>query len=135
MKKKWKKKPSSRFKHMDRRCRLQSAQVWLKEYDGKMENIASSYRKRYGVGWECAFKELEFLGVKLDPQYVKTVLQNLENQNPGRKRRKEEDLEDFRFDLFGEQDENFAFIAGFTAGGVPYGIIWDEWEKIDGNGK
>jgi hypothetical protein len=124
------KKPTLRFKHMNRQSRLQSARVWLKEYDGKKENIAKNYRKRYGVGWECAFKELEFLGVKLDPQYVNTVLQNLENQNATKKRRKAEDLEDFRVELFG-QDEHYAFIAGFTPGGVPYGITWDEWGEID----
>lgn len=25
-----------------------------------------------------------------------------------------------------EQDENFFFIAGFTEGGIPYGITWEE---------
>ena len=25
-----------------------------------------------------------------------------------------------------EQDENFYFIAGFTSGGAPYGITWEE---------
>lgn len=25
-----------------------------------------------------------------------------------------------------EQDENFSFIAGYTAGGFPYGTLWEE---------
>lgn len=25
-----------------------------------------------------------------------------------------------------EQDENFYFIAGYTSGGAPYGITWEE---------
>lgn len=29
------------------------------------------------------------------------------------------------------QDENFAFIAGYTPGGFPYGITWAEQEEID----
>ncbi|MCS7461201.1 UPF0158 family protein [Paenibacillus doosanensis] len=33
-----------------------------------------------------------------------------------------------------EQDENFYFIAGYTAGGFPYGITWGEYE-MDKNGK
>ena len=28
-------------------------------------------------------------------------------------------------------DETFAFIAGFTDGGTPYGIDWGEWEEIE----
>lgn len=28
-------------------------------------------------------------------------------------------------------DETFAFIAGFTDGGAPYGISWEEWEEIE----
>lgn len=30
-----------------------------------------------------------------------------------------------------EQDENFAFIAGYTSGGAPYGITWEEWEQME----
>ena len=30
-----------------------------------------------------------------------------------------------------EQDERFAFIAGYTSGGFPYGITWEEQEIID----
>lgn len=29
-----------------------------------------------------------------------------------------------------EPDEHFAFIAGYTAGGFPYGITWEEMEQI-----
>ena len=29
------------------------------------------------------------------------------------------------------QDENFAFIAGYTPGGSPYGITWEEQAEID----
>lgn len=30
-----------------------------------------------------------------------------------------------------ESDETFAFIAGYTSGGVPFGITWEEMEAID----
>ena len=29
------------------------------------------------------------------------------------------------------RDENFAFIAGYTEGGAPYGITWEEQERIE----
>ena len=31
--------------------------------------------------------------------------------------------------LYGS-DETFAFIAGYTAGGFPYGITWEEAEEL-----
>ena len=30
-------------------------------------------------------------------------------------------------------DENLAFIAGFTEGGVPFGITHEEWDKMESN--
>ncbi len=30
-----------------------------------------------------------------------------------------------------EADETFAFIAGYTSGGVPYGVTWEEMEEIE----
>ena len=39
------------------------------------------------------------------------------------KTNKQSDLED---NLFLESDENFYFIAGYTDGGIPYGITWEE---------
>ncbi|ALS27143.1 hypothetical protein IJ21_17420 [Paenibacillus sp. 32O-W] len=33
-----------------------------------------------------------------------------------------------------EQDENFYFIAGYTDGGVPYGLTWEECEAEQSGG-
>ena len=30
-----------------------------------------------------------------------------------------------------DQDEHFSFIAGYTPGGFPYGITWEEQAEID----
>jgi hypothetical protein len=30
-----------------------------------------------------------------------------------------------------DTNENFAFIAGYTAGGYPYGVPWEEWEILE----
>ena len=43
------------------------------------------------------------------------------------KRRKQTDPE---LNLL-EQDENFYFIAGYTSGGAPYGITWEEAAEIN----
>ena len=34
------------------------------------------------------------------------------------------------FDDIIELDETFAFIAGYTSGGFPYGVTWEEMEKV-----
>lgn len=34
------------------------------------------------------------------------------------------------FDNEFESDENFAFIAGYTSNGFPYGITWEQQEQI-----
>ena len=35
------------------------------------------------------------------------------------------------WDTIYESDENFAFIAGYTEGGMPFGITHDEWDDED----
>ena len=123
-------KPSlpPRRKRMKRQARLQSARAWLEQYQG--EKVAAAYRKRYGVDWACTFKELEMLGVELDPEYVKSVLQTVEGQAEAQQRKKAQQEGDLEAGLI-EQDENFAFIVGYTPGGAPYGITWEEWEALD----
>lgn len=113
---------------MKRQARLQSARAWLEQYEG--EKVAVAYRKRYGVDWDCTFKELEMLGVELDPEYVKSVLQTVEGQAEAQRRKKAQREEDLEAGLI-EQDENFAFIVGYTPGGAPYGITWEEWEAME----
>ena len=49
------------------------------------------------------------------------------NDNQRRKKRYKEEID------LPEQNEYFAFIAGYTSGGVPYGITWEEWEQMEKN--
>jgi hypothetical protein len=30
-----------------------------------------------------------------------------------------------------ESDETFVYIAGYTSGGAPYGVTWDEWSDLN----
>lgn len=46
-----------------------------------------------------------------------------------RKRNKKRTNQKLAFDSCDEDsDERFAYIAGYTSGGAPYGITWEEWE-------
>ena len=48
-------------------------------------------------------------------------------------RKKRKQIPDFE-DRFIEQDERFAYIAGYTPAGFPYGVTWEEEEEIEKNG-
>jgi hypothetical protein len=116
-----------RAKRMDRSARLQSARPWVKSYKGK--NIAAGYRKHFAVDWVCAFRELEILGVKIDAAYKGQILKSVEGHIAARQRRKSRQVETPESSL--DQDENFAYIAGYTEAGFAYGITWEDWEGLD----
>ena len=44
-----------------------------------------------------------------------------------KRKRRQDNFEDKLF----ESDATFAFIAGYTSGGAPYGITWEEMEAIE----
>ena len=113
-----------RRKRFNRKQRQVSARLWLQGYTG--DKVARDYRKYYGVDWSTAFKELEILGIEISADYKETVLKTLASLAIAKEQKKAEKLALQNPD----QDENFAYIAGYTSGGAPYGITWDEWEQI-----
>jgi hypothetical protein len=115
-----------RRKRLNRKNRLDAARIWLQGYNG--EKVVCSYRKYFGVDWLSAFKELEILGVSIPAQYRESIIKSLVSTAAAKKQKKAEKLlppENL------DQDDNFAFIAGYTNGGAPYGITWDEWKQIE----
>lgn len=125
MTRKRKKKPlPPRRKRMKRAARLQAAPAWLARYSGK--NVVRSYARWFGVDLGCALVELQLLGVDLDPGYVTALRRTLEER--GRSRRADPEEEE---GVLGESDEWFAYIAGYTPGGLPFGISWEEWEILE----
>jgi hypothetical protein len=114
-----------RFK---REQRLQSAGSWLETYEGN--KVVKAYRKQYGVDFQTAFIELAMLGVHFDPDYKERVLQSVDALAAARRRKKaERKAEQERLPGI-ESDERFAFIVGYTSGGAPYGLTWEEWEAL-----
>ena len=52
-----------------------------------------------------------------------------------RREKEEKELQDF-YDRFPDSNDEFFFIAGYTSGGAPYGVTWEQmglspWEKPD----
>ncbi len=112
---------------MGRSARLQSARTWLKTYNGK--SIAAGYRRHFGVDWVCAFRELEMLGVRIDSAYKGLILKSVEGHIAARQRRKARQKETHEFPF--DQDETFAYMAGYTEAGFAFGVTWEEWEQLN----
>ncbi len=127
--KKSKKSSTPRRKRFNQKQRIQSARRWMLTYDGS--NIVKGYRSHYGVDWLCAIKELELLGVEIDPDYKSKLEMTVENQALAKKKKKakQEELNKWSDDLI-EQDHYFAYIAGYTSGGFAYGTTWEEYDNL-----
>jgi hypothetical protein len=115
---------------MNRAARLESAKHWLPTYKGC--DVVKGYRKWYGVSTVCAITELRQLGIKVDVQRLiqakrteeSTALQRAKKRQERAEKRVEEETPLVEF------DENFAYIAGYTNWGFPYGTV-EELEAED----
>jgi len=126
-KRKRKKTLAPRHNRMDRKRRLDSAKHWIAKYKGK--NIIKGYKNHFGVDWLCAIKELQMLGVGLDPEYVEKLKLSVKNRIIEKQRFKERKKQDLANEISWDSDQTFAYIAGYTSAGFPYGITWEELEE------
>ncbi len=131
-KRKRKKSLAPRCKRMKRPARLASAKAWIPKYPGK--NIVRGYAKHYGVDLLCAATELQMIGAKVDPGYIRQLKAIVEAKAEAGRRKKEKEREAEELEEYGQlhgSDEYYAFIAGFTSGGAPFGVTWEEVEEIE----
>ncbi|MFD1849068.1 hypothetical protein [Oceanobacillus bengalensis] len=116
-----------RHKRLNRPRRLDAAKHWIPKYPGK--NLVNGYSKHFAVNKLCAVRELEMIGYNFDDNY-KQKLKDAELQKQIQtERRKEAKRQQFEEELWEDSDETFAFIAGYTDSGAPYGITWEEWNE------
>jgi len=111
---------------MKQESRLRSARDtgWITKYQGG--NIIKGYSKWFGVGLLTAITELRMLGVQIDNAREVEIRASIESRAEVRRHHREA-LAQIRFyDLCSDSDDTFAYIAGYTAGGVPYGVTWEE---------
>lgn len=111
---------------MTRRGRLAAARHWLPKYAGK--NVVRAYAKWFGVDLGCALKELQMLGVALNPVYVAQLRLTLQKASLRVVASADEEPE--IPEGYGEEwDDDFEYIAGFTSGGAPFGVPWASDEQ------
>jgi len=106
--------------------RLSKAKTWMKTYTGK--KLYQGYAKHFGVSKLCAIIELEMLGIEISPE----LKENIKRSEEDKKIRKEK-LKLKKEESLVESDYYFAYIVGYTSGGAPYGITWEEMEEIENN--
>ena len=111
---------------MKREARIQSVKAtrWVERYAGN--NIIKGYSKWFAVDPLCAIIELRMLGVAIAKAHEDQSKASLAVRASVSRQRKEAlthtDFEPSNEDM----DYRFAFIAGHTSGGAPFGITWEE---------
>lgn len=116
--------------------RKAKAEKWVAEYDGTPYggDIIKAYRKKFAVDRMKAVAELQMLGVSLTKEQidrekaaVKAYQDIQRDKKAKRKRLREQKRMQKDIPVFHEdQDETFYYIAGYTSGGAPYGVTWEE---------
>jgi hypothetical protein len=111
-------------KRLSRAARLKKAKRWLARYRGK--NVMRGYMKWFGVDAVCAVLELWMLGVDIPDARLERARRAQQARATHRARQREK----YRArSSTSEWDDEFAFIAGYTEGGAPYGIRWDDEDE------
>ena len=121
-------KGTPRRLRMNRAARLQSAKHWLPTYPGR--DLVKGYQNWYGVSKVCAIIELRQLGINVDEQRLIQAKRDEETNARQRSREKRENSEKrlATEPPLIESNADFAYIAGYTGWGFPYGVTWAELE-------
>lgn len=122
MPKKKKKKSGQPGQALKRVPRLRKARQWLAAYEGGENRIVRKYREKFKVDIPTALRDLQEIGHVFAPEYIDAVLRG-EEQRLRQKALKKQEQAGQDVDW---RDDRFYFIAGYTSGGVPYGVTWEE---------
>jgi len=116
--------------------RKAKAEKWVVEYDGTPYggDIIKAYRKKFAVDRMKAVAELQLLGVSLTQEQIDRekaavkAYQDIQKAKKAKRKRLREQRKMQKSDIadYLEQDDRFYYIAGYTSGGAPYGVTWEE---------
>lgn len=120
------KKNKKSSKTQRKEIRLQKARQWILTYNGTPKHMARNYRKRFHVDIITAVSDLQAVGVEFTQEYLDAVKRSEEERIRQKRLKKEQKLMEENALLYEDSDDIFAFIAGYTSGGVPYGTTWEE---------
>ncbi|MEY8519012.1 hypothetical protein AALC25_19385 [Lachnospiraceae bacterium 29-84] len=116
--------------------RKAKAEKWVSEYNGTPYggDIIKAYRKKFAVDRMKAVAELQLLGVSLTKEQIdreKAAVKAYQKLQMAKKAKRKEIREQKKIQkdnpvFHEEQDDTFYYIAGYTSGGAPYGVTWEE---------
>lgn len=86
------------------------------------------YWKRFHVDINTAVSDLQTIGVEFTQEYLDAIKRSEEGRIRQKHIIKERKMKKENSILYGDLDDRFAFIAGYTSGGSPYGTTWEELE-------
>ena len=116
------KKKKALTRTQKKESRIARARNWLPTYKGM--KVVRAYRKKFCVDIICAVRELQEIGYEFKPGYVDCLLKSEAARIEQLKVKKaDKRLAEEHND---EQDDTFYHIAGYTSGGAPFGLTWEE---------
>jgi hypothetical protein len=115
-----KKKPTKTEKQ---ETRLRKARQWVLTYEGS--HIVRAYRKRFGVDVICAIADMETIGA-LSPDKLAAMKRGEEIRLQKKREERAEKLQCEFAERWSDSNDTFFYIAGYTSGGAPYGVTWEE---------
>ncbi|WP_125141574.1 hypothetical protein [Clostridium transplantifaecale] len=118
-----------------REARLKKARAWVPTYAGS--HLVRAYRKKFGVDPACALRDLGEIGA-IPPEKLAVMQRSEQLRQEAARRKREERKQQAVYDRYPDSDDTFFFIAGYTPGGAPYGVTWEEmgmepWGGLDGD--
>lgn len=113
----------ARLHRMRQAQRRDSARTWINS--GAHVTI-KTYAKRYGVDKYTSYEDLSAVGFAL-PASTPWA-----HRPPSVAKKPAEKVEDLGDDWWVLLDGRRFFVAGYTSGGVPYGVFEDEFEDASG---
>ncbi|MBS4539203.1 hypothetical protein GOQ27_12075 [Clostridium sp. D2Q-11] len=69
------------------------------------------------------------MGYEIDPEYKEQLKRTVEARQKAREAKKKKREEEEEMLNYIDSDETFSFIAGYTSGGAPYGVTWEQYDS------
>lgn len=94
-------------------------------YEDTPKHMAKHYKKRFHVDITTALSDLQAIGVEFTQEYLDAVKRSEEERIRQKRLKKEQRMAKEQEFLYEDSNDVFAYIAGYTSGGAPYGTTWE----------
>ena len=125
--KKKKKKAAPPKRTLNRPQRLQKAAVWLTTVSYTGRQLVHACAGKYHTDLLASIAELRMLGIEISADYEAAIRRSVAD----RIAQKQHKIEERNLSMAVESNEDFAYIIGYTSGGAPYGLRWEELPAED----